>query len=62
MPARAGPNALWLDADAYDVIEAWSHNLSPQLRREIRRIVFDHFDYIAEQWHQHVERHRETGN
>jgi len=44
---------LWLRTDLYDVEEAWSHNLTPRLRREIRKIVFDHFDLILDEWKRH---------
>lgn len=45
---------MWLQADVFDVVEAWSHGLSPQLRREIRRIIFDHFDLILSEWNRHL--------
>ncbi len=41
---------FWLLMDIYDVEEAWSYRLTPALRREIRRIIFDHFDYIVDEW------------
>ena len=41
---------FWLRGDVYDVEEAWSSGLSPRLRREIRRIIFEHFDLILEEW------------
>jgi hypothetical protein len=46
---------IWLLVDTYDMEEAWSHNLTPRLRREIRKIVFDHFDLILEEWEAHFE-------
>ncbi len=41
---------FWLDPRLYGVEEAWSHNFSPRLRREVRKIIFDHFELIAEEW------------
>jgi len=41
---------LWLYIDIFDVEEAWSYGITPRLRREIRQIVFDHFDFIVEEW------------
>ena len=41
---------FWLRPATYEVEEAWSYNLSPPLRREIRKIIFDHFDLICEEW------------
>lgn len=40
----------WLDLDNFDIMEAYAFNLGPQERRQIRRIIFDHFDYIVGQW------------
>ena len=41
---------MWLRTDTYEVEEAWSHNMAPRLRREIRKIIFGHFDLILEEW------------
>jgi len=30
--------------------EAFAFNMSPKDRREIRQIVYEHFEYIEEQW------------
>jgi len=51
---------LWIDIDAYDIQEARSHGMSPRLRREIRKIVFDHFDYIVERWNDWQEQRGEN--
>ncbi len=40
----------WLRPDLYEIEEAWSHNLTPRLRREVRKIIFDHFDLIVTEW------------
>ncbi len=40
----------WLDVRDFEVIEAHSYNMSPANKRTIRRIIFDHFDYIVSQW------------
>ncbi len=44
---------IWLLVSTYDIEEAWSHSLTPRLRREIRRIIFDHFDLIVDEWEAH---------
>ena len=41
---------FWMLPETYNVEEAWSHGLTPRLRREIRKVLFDHFDIIAEEW------------
>jgi hypothetical protein len=45
---------LWLRTELFEVEEAWAHGLTPRLRREIRQIVFDHFDDIVEEWNRRL--------
>jgi hypothetical protein len=45
---------FFLHSDIYDIEEAWTHNLSPRLRREIRQIVFEHFTLIVKEWDRHI--------
>ena len=40
----------WVKSDIYEVEEVWSHNMTPRLRREVRKIIFDHFEYIVGEW------------
>ena len=40
----------WIDVDSFDIQEDYSYRLSPQARREIRAILFEHFDYIVAEW------------
>jgi len=40
----------WIRSGLYEIEEAWSYNLTPQLRREIRRIIFDHLELIVRKW------------
>jgi len=48
----------WLHLDSFDISEAYAYNMSPRTTKEIRRIVFQHFDYIADQWTEFQERRR----
>jgi hypothetical protein len=41
---------FWLDTDLFEVREAFAYNLSPKDKRQVRKIIFEHFDYIIEQW------------
>ena len=43
---------FWLDENTFEIAEAFTHNMSPRDKREIRKIIFEHFDYIIEQWKQ----------
>ena len=40
----------WIDVKEFDVKEAHSFGLKDKDKRQIRRIIFDHFDYIVDQW------------
>ena len=40
----------WLDRDDFSLEEAFGVNLSPKDRREIRKIIYEHFEYIEQQW------------
>lgn len=45
----------WLDVETFEVVEAHAYNLSPAERRTVRKIVFEHFDYIVAQWNEFQE-------
>ena len=46
----------WLDAEEFEAIEAFAYRMSPRDKRTVRQIIFDHFDYIVEQWNDFQER------
>jgi hypothetical protein len=48
----------WLNSETYELEEAFSFSLSSKDRREIRKIIFEHFDYIEEQWDEFQRRQR----
>ena len=48
----------WLNSEIYELEEAFSFSLSSKDRREIRKIIFEHFDYIEEQWEEFQGRQR----
>ncbi len=37
----------WLRPELYEIEEAWAYNLTPRLRREVRKFIFDHFELIV---------------
>jgi hypothetical protein len=49
----------WLEVDQFGVIEAHSYNMSPGDKRTVRRIIFDHFDYIVSEWNKLEEKKNE---
>jgi hypothetical protein len=40
----------WIDMENFDIREAYAFGLKPRDKREIRKIIFQHFEYIVEQW------------
>ena len=44
---------FWLKADLFEIEEAYAYRLSPGERKEIRRIIYSHFDYILTEWNKH---------
>ena len=40
----------WLDRDNFDIEEAFTYNMSAKDKRQIRKIIYDHFEYIEKQW------------
>jgi len=53
---------FWLRPAFYEIEEDWSYNLTPRLRREVRKIIFDHFDLIVGEWKRHFGRQRNAEN
>ena len=47
---------FWLNPDIFEIEEAYSHNFKPQLRKEIRKIIFDHLDDLIEAWENRWEK------
>ena len=41
---------FWLKVEAYDIEEVYGYNLSPRTRRQIRKIIFENFDYLVESY------------
>ena len=39
--------------------EAYAFNLSPRDRREIKKIIFEHFEYIEQEWDAFERRRRQ---
>ena len=41
---------FWLKSDIFEIEEAYIYKMSPKDIREVRKLIFEHFDYIIEQW------------
>ncbi len=40
----------WLISETFEIVEEYNFNMKPSDKREIRKIIFEHFDYIIQQW------------
>jgi hypothetical protein len=40
----------WLYPDTFDIEEAYAYNMNPANRRAIRKIIFEHLDYIVSEY------------
>ena len=40
----------WLNADQFDIEEAYSFDVTPAEHRQIRRVIFDNFDYLLDEY------------
>ena len=47
----------WLDLENFDLDEAFAFNMSPKDKRQIRKIIYENFEYIAQQWDEFQGRH-----
>lgn len=41
---------FWIYAERFEIEEDFANGLKPQLRREIRQIIFEHFEVICAAW------------
>jgi len=46
---------FWLFPQRFDIEEEFQSNCTPRLTREIRRIIYQHFDEICEAWRTHFK-------
>lgn len=42
---------FWIDEENFDISLAYEYNLKPAAKREIKKIIYEHFDYIISEWH-----------
>ncbi len=40
----------WLDAENFDVEEAYSYNMNNKDKRQVKKIIFEYFEHIEEEW------------
>lgn len=40
----------WLNTDIFDVAEAYSYNMNNKDKRKVKKIIFEYFELIEEEW------------
>ncbi len=43
----------WLLIEEIEIIEAFSYNFTPASKKEIKKIIYQHFDLIVSEWSKH---------
>ena len=41
---------FWLDVENFDIIETYSYSMTGRDKRIIRKIIFQNFDLIVQEW------------
>lgn len=41
---------FWLNEELFEIEEEFSYQMSPRDKKEVRKIIFEHFDYIITEW------------
>ena len=47
---------FWLLVDEVEIKEALAFNLTPGAKREIKKIIFQHFDLIVDAWNNNFKK------
>ena len=45
----------WILEEEVEINEAYAYNLGQSDRKEIKKIIYQHFDLIIESWNQHFK-------
>ena len=41
-----------MDVEGFNLVEEFTLNMSPRDKREVRKILFEHFDLIEQKWNE----------
>ncbi len=47
---------FWIIADEIEIKEDFSFNMGPASKREIKKIIYQHFDLIVEAWNNYFKK------
>ncbi len=46
----------WLDTKNFDISEAFSYNMNSKNKREVKKIIFEYFEFIEKEWNKYQKR------
>jgi len=46
----------WILIEEFEIKEVFCYNMSPASKKEIRKIIFQHFDLIADAWNKYFKK------
>ena len=46
----------WLKVEDFEIVEVVSYNLSSSDKREVKKIIYEHFDYIVSEWKRYFKK------
>jgi len=46
---------FWLEVESFEIKTALEYNLTPQAKREIKKIIYGHFAYIVDEWNSYFK-------
>jgi Ni,Fe-hydrogenase maturation factor len=47
---------FWILIEEVEIKEAFSYNLTPAAKKEIKKIIYQHFDLILDAWQNHFKK------
>jgi hypothetical protein len=45
----------WLDIENFDVEEAYSYSMNNKDKRQVKKLIFEYFEHIEEEWNNFQE-------
>jgi len=47
---------FWLDPDQFDIREEYSYRMNQRDKKQVRKIIFEHFEQLVAAWNEFEER------
>jgi len=46
---------FWIHEDVFEIAEVFAFNLKPSDKKEIRKILYEHLEYIIKEWNNYFK-------